>query len=555
MDILARIEEKENENQEIRDRQDADAAVFAGGEYELKGVNGKKITSAYHIALPEAGQFLDKAVSKLTSVENQVQVISERISKEQIQTIENFLRDMQYEVDNYLIAKGELDSLSQYCEYVCARGPIVEMNMLRVVDGIFIADSRPLDSRWFTCDIVDGKMDWGCIEMTRNISDIKKQYNITKELSGTTKQVKHYFDSEIQAVFLDGEQVLEEANPYKEPPFVIAYPSTSSSIKDDDYLKYYGDSILHGLRLSNGDTLFSERNYLASMYKTQASMELFPTLAFPSADGTYQELPEEYPAGTGKMLATKAPPIEIPHGKVSEAMDRYDKIVSEVMYRKTFGSLDYGVINLPLSYLAINRVLQGRDDLLLPRLNCIAWLKQASDLMKIRQVNTLAQTIEIGEEGHKRKYLYTDLQGEYTIWYKFYTMTQEGLAAASSLASQLKGHVSEEYIQDNILNLKDPEAERSKLKRQNASEADPVIELLDQAIDFIRAQEKTDDKETKIINDTQARLIKQRIISILHQRSASEHEPQKVNLEQSFQTKEPGISGMPMFSNSEVSTK
>jgi len=552
MDYLRLTMDKETDLSTWRNRMDADAAVFHNKTYTLTGVNGKKISAAYHITLPEAEQFLDKAVSKLIAVNSQIHVESDTLPEDGTHTVETFLTDLQYEVDALLTNKGQLDSRTQHSELCCARGPIVEQNLLRVEDGVFIADSRPLDSRWFTWEITDGRMEWGCIETKRKKADIERTYNVS--VSGSTGQIKDFWDDKINVIYLDGRQIDERPNLYGEPPFVIAFPSTSTSIQDDNYIKYQADSIMHGLRQGDG-YLFDERNYLASMYKTQASLDLFPALNFPSNTAERQEKPEEYPNSPGKMLDSIKTPETIPHGTVSEATDKYDKLISDVMQRVTFGALDYGIIDLPLSYLAINRVSQGRDDLLLPRLNCYAMLRQASDKQRIRQILKLAQTIEIGEEGHKRTYKYTDLDGKYTIKYRFFTMTQEGMAAASSLATQLKPHVSEEYIQDNILKLEDPSGERVKIAAQSAAEADPVISLFNQAVGFIKAQEQSEDKETKQVNDMQAKLIESRIISILKQRKASENEPQNINLEQSTQKKETGVPGMPMFSNTGAATQ
>ncbi len=546
MDYLKLITNKQSELSTMFERMDRDADMFHSRPYQMLGVDGKKIDKAYHITLLDAAQFLDKAVARITSVSRQVLVESGKMPGEKTSYIENFINDLQFEIDSRLASKGEADAFTQHTELVCARGPIVEQNLLRVENGQLIPDSRPIDSRWFTYELSEGQMIWGCVETLRTAADIEAEFGC--QITRQNAPVLDFWNDGVEAIFVDGRQVDERSNGYGYPPFVIAFPATSSALRDTDYYTRLGDSIMHSLRTSDGHYLFEEKNFVASNLKTLSSKSIAPDLQFPSpADGDYQALPAEYPAGTGVMLQTKEAAQLIPRPDVADSTVRYAQIIQEQIDRGTFSAMDYGTIDLPLSAVAITRITSGREELMLPRLNALAALCQSSARMKVRQFQRFGEKLDLGEEGHRRTYSPVDLDGEYVIKYRFYTSSQEQMAGAAAICNALGDHVSEEYKQEQVLRLQDPAGERAQIAIEQAAKADPVIALENQMRGFIKAQEASDDKDTKDWNDLLARTILERIISIIKQRKASESQPTVVNLEQNALAKPSAIQAVPVF--------
>jgi hypothetical protein len=226
---------------------------------------------------------------------------------------------------------------------------------------------------------------------------------------------------------------------------------------------------------------------------------------------------------------------------------RYAEMIQEQIDRGSFSAMDYGTISLPLSAVAIARLTSGREELMLPRLNALAALCQSSGKMKIRQFQRFGEKLELGEEGHRRTHSPVDLNGEYVIKYRYYTSSQEQMAGAAAICNALGDHVSEEYKQDQVLILRDPAGERAQIAIEQAAKADPIIALENQMRGFIKAQEASDDKETKDWNDLLARTILERIISIMKQRKTSESQPMAVNLEQNTVAKPAAIQAVPVF--------
>ena len=547
---LKQITEKESELSSLYGRMDADAAVFNLAAYSMTGVNGTKIDKAYHVTLTDPKQYLEDVVAKLTTVSRQVVVESDKLTGEKTSGIESFVSDLQFEVDSLLAAKGEPDEFTQHCDLVCSRGPIAAQVLLRAENGELIAERRVIDFRYFSYELDKAKLAWGCASTLRSKRDIESEYpGVTV---ATTATVRDFYDDKIHAVFIGDNQVKEEANPYMEPPFVIAIPQTSSARRDTNYYKYMGDSILRTLRTEGGKYLFEEKNYIASYLKTLSGEALFPPVQFPAPpEGDYQQIPDKV-TGSGQMVQTKQPAMAYPKSELSQGTAMYIQTINEAIQRGTFATLQHGIIDLPQSGVAITQKMALQNESLLPRLNCIASLFQSMSKMSIRQFIRIGETLELGEEGHRRVYSPVDLDGKYVIKYRFFTTSQEQLAGATSIASAIGPFVSKKFIQEKILMLQDPAGENSRMDEERAAKADPALDLFNQMRGFVKAQEASEDADYKAEHDVQARLILSRIISILKQRKASETQPMPVNLEQNAKVQTPGAPGIPVFGGSQA---
>lgn len=546
MDIK-QITDKESELSDLYARMDKDAGVFNLKPYSMTGAGGAEIEKAINVTLTDPKQYLEDVVAKLSTVSRQVVVESDKIPGEKTATIEHFIADLQYEVDALLSAKGEADEFTQHCDLVCSRGPICDQVLLREEAGELVSERRPIDFRYFSYDLNGPKMAWGCAQTRRSKADINKEYPKVS-VSGATEIVRDAYDDTTHSVFVGNTQVVEEANGYEFPPFVIAIPQTSSARRDTNYYKYLGDSILRTLRTEDGTCLFDEKNYIASYLKTLAKESLFPPVQFPAPpEGDYQALPTGGVASAGSMVQVKQPALAFPKSELSMGMQMYIQTINEAIQRGTFATLQHGIIDLPQSGVAITQKMALQNESLLPRLNCIASLFQQAAKMSIRQFIKLGKTLDLGEEGHRRTYSPVDLDGKYIIKYRFSTTSQEQLAGATSIAAAIGPFVSKKFIQEKILMLQDPAGENAQMDEERAAKADPALDLFNQMRGFVKAQEASEDTEYKDEHDMQARLILSRIISIIKQRKASENQPMPMNLGQDAKVPTQGAPGISMF--------
>lgn len=551
MDYLKLIEAKESELSTMHGRMDRDANKFQSAPFTMYKSDGRtKVDHVYNVTLLDAAQFLDKAVAKLTAVKRQAVVKGKKLSSDQSSVIEAFLADLQFEIDARLIAKGECDSFTQHSELVCARGPIAEQVMMRFdpTTSEFVPDSRPLDARWFLWDFTDGNINWGRLKTKRSKAAILAEYGI--EIKGDDAYVEDFWDSEIEAIYVDKKLVKLLRNEYGEPPYVIAFPSTSSALKIENSIERLGDSIMHSLRTSDGQYLFDEKNFVASIVKTLAVKAITPDLQFPTGEALpddkpeYQALPQERPHGDGAMIQVKQPAQLVPREDMTQALQTYAQMINEQLDRGTFSALSHGILELPLPAAGIAQLMGANDDLLLPRLNCLASLRQSAAKMAIRQIKKLGEPIQLGEEGSKRSYSPADLEGDYTVKFRFFTASREQMVGAAAIAQQVAPYMSAETIQDEVLQIQDPAAERAKMAEERSKKAIPALDLYEQMRGHIKAQEATDDEAEKAEHDIQARFILERIVSIVKQQRASESQPMPVNLEQAAKVATPGAPGM-----------
>ena len=524
MDPKKLMDDKAIELEPMFKRMRADEKQIYGKGYKLLGPSGKEATKAYHVNLLYCLHFITKAIQKLTGVSRQVLIESEDMSGEKIEIIEQFFTDLQFAIDNRLSAIGDNDAFAQHAEIVCARGPIAEQVLLRMENDRFVPDCRPLDTLNFLYEMDADNMHWGAVVSRRSAFDIITDYPKAK-VAGKTGIVKDFYDDKLHVVYVNNGKELEDENQYKEPPFAIAFPSTTSALRGEDYLKRKSDSLLHLTRSEAGDYLFDEMNYLASILKTQAGETLKPPLQkLPKPDGTVASVEESYP-GPGEVISADSRIFDVPKPDVRMSTQMYLQQIDALLQRATYSALDYGMIDLPLAFVTVNRMMENKGDLLLPRLNCIASLFQATARMKLRQFESLATTVEIGEEGHERAYKPSDLGGKYTIKYRFHTMSQEQLAAGSSICAALGDLVDDEFKLDVLLKLDNPTEMLDRRDAQAARMNNPSILIFEQVMALIDKQEKSSDKEMKMELDMKARLHLAHLISLLRQKKASENVP------------------------------
>lgn len=553
MDYLKLITDKENEFEPMFTRMKRDADIFNLAPYTMmgfgkKGGKPKRIDKAYHVTMPDAKQFLEDASSKLAAVNRQVIIEGNGISPDKTTIIEKWLNAIEFESDARLSRKGQAPAYIQHARRVCSRGPIASQVLLRFDDGQFIADVRSLDTLWLTYELTGDGLPWVSNSSRRSAADIMRQYPSAK-VSGKAEIVRDYWDNNINVVFVGKEKVDEKPNSYGKPPFNIAFPGIADAETQEDsaYYERLGDSILHNLRTADGAYLFDENNYVASYLKTMSADDLWPAAVFPAPpEGDFQDTPPEVP-GSGDMIKSKQAPVLYPRGQLSNAMSMYIQMVQGAMQRGTFATLAHGIIDLPQSGIAIAQKIALQNESLLPRLNAIASLCQQTANMEIEQFVALGETVKLGETGHSETYSPAELVGEYTVKYRFFAQSIEQLASGSAICQQLEKWAPRSFLMGEIMRFQDPSGMEAEIQMEQAAKANPVIDLRNKMIAYIRARDNADDKEIKLINNAAALDLHEQIMNIYRQQNASAGEKVAVDLANSARVEEKGVSGMPVF--------
>jgi len=545
MDYLKLILDKETELAPMFKRMDADAQVLNLAAYEFRGTDKKPLNRAYSVTMPDAKQFLDDATSKLVAVTRQVVIEGDKMAPNKTSVIEAWLDAVDHAADNLLERQGKPPLYLQHAKRVNYRGSIVSQVMFKIVDGQLLTDVRSLDSRWFPCELTKDGMEWGCSRTYRSKEDILKEYP-GANVKGKNGIVRDFWNKDYNFVYVDDKQVYEEINPYGRPPFNIAFANVmdAETLNANDYYERLGDSLLHSLRNADGATLFDENNYIASYLKTMSVDDLRPAVAYPSTeDKAYQKLPDATP-GTGEMVPVKQPPVLYPRGQLSQAMAMFIERVDAAKQRGTFATLASDIM-LPQSGVAIAQKVALQGETLLPRLNCLASICQQTALMEIEQFILLGESVEIGERGHSRRYSPVDLAGDYTVKYKFFTNSVEQMSSGAAMCQTLGDLAPRSFKMGEIMKFQDPSGMEEEIQMEQAAKANPVIDLKNKMVSFLRARDKTGDKELKAIYNSMALDLIEQIESIYRQRKASENEPANTDMEQSAKVETKGTPGIP----------
>ena len=530
---LEKVNSKFNSMSGLHTRMDTDKDLIWNSPYVMPTLTGKGVEpDMSNVTLPIGQLYAEAALSNLISVSRQTVVESKELKDRATSKIEECIDDIGFEIDNRLCELGENDEYSMLVDYICSRGSAAEMSLIRVEKDKFIADARPIDTRWFSWESGADGLAWAAPMYERSKGDIESEFNITIK-DETAKVIDLWTPKENKTWVADK---LERNNPnvYGFVPIVFQGVSTGSSLKEKNSIQYKWESIFH----SNRD-LFQEANFIASILKTKNYGAKRPPLQSPNPPGqTRQSLPEKYPA-PGEIVSVETALQQIDTGDLKNYTIKYQEIITQLLNQTTFNSIDLGNIEFPLSGTALMALGEKRGKLQLPRLNALAMLLRRSRMMQLKQIALLGQKIKIGEPGYQREYLPSDLEGSFTIKYRFYSLSSSDLAANVALANSMGNLVSEDYKRREVLKLQDPDGEKMKQRAEMAENIDPVIGLIDQGLALI--DEDSDESDIK------ARRIKDKIIGILKQEHLAETQPLKQDIERGSNLKQNPTQALPLF--------
>jgi hypothetical protein len=410
---------------------------------------------------------------------------------------------MEFEIDARLNNRGEQSAFMTHAGFLCGRGWSVEQHLSRKGrDGEFLTDVRQLDPRWFTYETDIYGMTWGCIETLRSKASIESQFNLS--VPGDTAIVKDLWNSETEFIYLGSKQIDERDNPYGYPPFIVqAVTFGAGLLKSRDAFKRKGESIFYPHR-----DMFAELNYMASLLKTQSYEDLRSALQQPG--NKMAKTPKKYP-GPKSILPVDQPLLPVPTRGMTAAMQQFNRIIEGITQRAGLSDIDEGTLNFPLSAIALTKMMAVKDSLTLPRLSAMAELYQARTRMMINQAQRFGSTIEIGQEGMKRKYDTSKLSGPYTIEWGFRSDSLEGIAAKVAIGNSMRGMLSDNDIRRDVWQRVDTKADEDALEVQEAKEQEPIIKKLERIFSLIDENTEESNIEAWILHHSLTTELKQRV--------------------------------------------
>lgn len=233
------------------------------------------------------------------------------------------------------------------------------------------------------------------------------------------------------------------------------------------------------------------------------------------------KLPDDSPYGTDKVLMVEKGGgyRPMPIGDIKNATRVGYSIIESSLQRGSLTAIDYGNLTFPLSAIAYTEITSGRNDILMPRIQAIAFFYQALTRMIIDQVMSFGKTITIGQPGNQREYSKSDLDGDYEIKYRFFTQSKEQTIADISIARSAEGILPLGYVYRELMKVQDPDGLLAQLKAQQAENLDEVAFCFERASSLIAmAEKKPEPEKTKLY--LSAYIMAERAETILKQRRA-----------------------------------
>ena len=498
---LELITAKEKEFDGLWKRFDSDKGLIYNDPFTLKKWDKSKVPDVFSVTLPNAAIFFSKMVALLTSVSRQPTVESETLKDDEKADIVNYIQDMEIEVDALLSNKGEGDAFSTNAGYFCGRGWSARQVLLRMDGKELLTDVRDLDPRWLTYQTGMKGLEWANYRMERYKVDIEKTYNVKAKEKGV---IKDFWDKKKNHIFLDNKQIDEKDNPYGYVPFVIqSAPYGAGFLKEVDSLKRTGESIFYPHR-----DMFEELNFMASILKTQSFDDLRPGLNRINEDS---DVLDKYPPSQS-VTDTENPLVLVPRRDMTNAMRNYMGLINGIVQRAGLSNIDEGVITFPQSAVAWAKILAQKQSLTLPRLLALELLYRASTKMIIAQTIQLGGSFEIGQEGMKRKYEASSLEGNYTLSWRYFAESLEDRAAKVAIGNSEIALIPMKLIRKDTLQLENPEEAESLMEIQEVKRTEPLITTLERIFSLI--DEDTDE------SNVEAWILFNRVTLILKQREA-----------------------------------
>lgn len=513
------VTEKKEEMKPVFDRNDEDEKLYLLNPYEMYQLSPnqtKKMLNVANITLPDPLLFITKAIAIIGGATRQAMIEGRKLNDKQTTIKEKFLEDIYYMVDERL-PKRQYPNMDAFInEQICIRGRIVGRSCIAIDQGKgFIPDILPLDARHYVDETDGNDMIWAAPTFRRSKAQVEQQYQ--KEGDRKVNMDKYpevidFWDNKQNIVFVDKQIIREQPNPYGYVPFVSIICPIGSFLNTKDAEKHEGESILWANR-----ELWPEMNRCATILQTLNVNSLFAALQYASKKGEGADKPKKSPYQQRVVhdVEIGGGYLPMPMSDIKRATNLVYALLEGRLQRGSLSAIDYGTLTFPLSAIAITRLTSSRDDIFLPRIQAIALFYQALSRMIIKQCINLGEKLELGEEGNRNEYTKADLEGDYTIKYRFFTDTAEQRVANLTIANASRGVLSDDTIRSDVLKLQDPDGERVKCEAEQAERVDEVLFLYRRARSLL---EEKDGKKPTPQAQIEARILKDRIVTILEQR-------------------------------------
>ena len=214
----------------------------------------------------------------------------------------------------------------------------------------------------------------------------------------------------------------------------------------------------------------------------------------------------EYPEGFREVIETLAELKLVPKRDLMNSTRMFWSVIDSHIQQGSFSTQMFGTLQFPLSAVALESLAEGQMFVLLPGIRCLAALYRQTSRMIIDQYAQLATTSTIGQHGKKKEYAPSDLEGDYTISFKYFTKSKQQRLAGITEAQAVGPLVSDDYKRRELIQMDDPDGDVNKMRDELAEKTDPRIGLYRRVESLI---EEDKDIEARLTFNTLKDLLRQ----------------------------------------------
>jgi len=536
-DDVTKVEEYKGLFGSLFKRMDQDRDLYLLKPYIFRNVQGQPVKDADNVTLNAPALYADKVQSAMVGANRRIKVIG-NIKDSQKSIIQNFCDAVELDIEEKLEKMGEPALYPFIVEQVCLRGREAVRVAMLDVEGKLTLDVMAYDTRYFVNRYTKKGLDWAASFTNRLKADIKDDYGYDAKTENL--EVVDFWDMDRNKVWTHDKVFHTADHSLGFTPIALQIVPSGSMLKDSDNLKHRGESLYR-----NSRALFPELNKTATILQSLNVMQFRPALQRASQAGEMATPVNEYPHGSGKVSNVEITGgiRAMPLADIHSATRLFYSALEAYLQRATLPAIDYGNLSFPLSAVAIKKLTENKNEIFIPRLHSIAKLYVQIMKMSIGMLIKYQGEIELGPEGHKTKFSYKDLEGEYTLEYSFKTVSPEEDIANYAIAEHAMNFLDTKTVLTDILGLEHPEEVMNNRMIDKAALQDPAIGLF-RSIHALITQADLD--PTKNI---EARIAMERLATVIAQRHAPE-QPDEATLARENATAQPGSQGqgyLPLF--------
>ena len=492
------------------ERMDEDEALLTGEPYVLREPSGphfgddgqrrglgKILEDVVNVTMNDARVFVDRALSVFNEAEAVIVVKGQRnngkrLTDHQAATIENFIRDAEINADEALWEVMHPGIGPYGWEQIGVRGGLGRRYLMKQRGDHFFAQIVPFDLRNAVYGVDRHGLNWVAFARVITKEESEMEYGANGKFAEPFGVEWDYWSRTEERTFVNNQLVGRQDNPLGYPPFVIDLVQSGTFLGTSwRAIRMNGDSLLGPNR-----DLYPHWNAINSIMQTMNYLTLAPPAIIKTEDG--EKLPEKPIFRMGRYMAMKndegVDQMTLPDIQASNRF--FQATLGGALHRETLAYTDWGNLAFQLSNVALATLGEAARQVYTPRLFTMERSRKKGAMMMIDQMKRFDLEARIGRSGEKRTYTASDLQGDYSVDYKYFTQIPEETAATYGLAEMQRPWISSATIREDTLHLRNPQLETDKWLAENAAQVSTALAL------FVRAKAMED-----LGNKDQARLL------------------------------------------------